>query len=380
MHPARLPIPAAPARHESLASYLSRLANLHGMPTSELWEPISAPRPGTKRRDVLPDALAALVGRTRGQLARALPELHPNLDWTAWRHRSQPGCPRCDARHDGGPVARLLPHYHYVCTRHRYWIGPPDAGQPATELEPGPVEFDEIVRAQRRHQRILRRHGSAAAFDAVLTGFLICGHLWDDSVGHWDQTVTRWDGRAGVLIPKNAEHAQFSASRIFAAVYPEVVEIAALIAEPGWRRLAAGTEEQQQRFVREIGARLGRPDYRPPEHGDAITHWMKFDSWRPPSGPETTFPQTREHGSSVRPRHARTASSETTAARSGSRSNAMAAASSFITDTFAQSWYATGHRRWTASRPPSGEPAPQRTFTTGRPHDSASRRKRPRSS
>jgi hypothetical protein len=193
-------------------------------------------------------------------------------------------------------VARLLPHYHYVCTRHRYWIGPPDAGQPATELEPGPVEFDEIVRAQRRHQRILRRHGSAAAFDAVLTGFLICGHLWDDSVGHWDQTVTRWDGRAGVLIPKNAEHAQFSASRIFAAVYPEVVEIAALIAEPGWRRLAAGTEEQQQRFVREIGARLGRPDYRPPEHGDAITHWMKFDSWRPPSGPETTFPQTREHG------------------------------------------------------------------------------------
>jgi hypothetical protein len=26
-------------------------------------------------------------------------------------------------------VARLLPHYHYVCTRHRYWIGPPDVGQ-----------------------------------------------------------------------------------------------------------------------------------------------------------------------------------------------------------------------------------------------------------
>ena len=295
MHPARLPIPAAPARHETLASYLSRLANLHGMPIGELWEPISTPRPGTKRRDVLPDALAALVGRTRSQLVRALPELHPNLNWTAWRHQSQPGCPRCDARHDGGPVARLLPHYHYVCTRHRYWIGPPDVGQPATELEPGPVESDEIVRAQHRHQRLPRRHGSAATFDAVLTGFLICGHLWDDNVGHWDQAVTRWDRRAAVLIPKNAEHAQFSASRIFAAVYPEAVEIAALIAAPNWRRLATGTAEQQQRFMREIGAHLGRPDYRPPEHGDAITHWMKFDSWRPPSEPEATFPQTREH-------------------------------------------------------------------------------------
>jgi hypothetical protein len=53
------------------------------MPTSELWEPISAPRPGTKRRDVLPDALAPLVGRTGSQLARALPDLRPNLDWTA---------------------------------------------------------------------------------------------------------------------------------------------------------------------------------------------------------------------------------------------------------------------------------------------------------
>jgi hypothetical protein len=28
-----------------------------------------------------------------------------------------------------------------------------------------------------------------------------------------------------------------------------------------------------------------------------------------------------------------------------------------------QSWYATGHRRWTSSRRPSAQPAPQRTFT-----------------
>ena len=41
--------------------------------------------------------------------------------------------PRCDARHDDGPAARLLPHYHYVCTRHRYWIGPPDVGQQGVE-------------------------------------------------------------------------------------------------------------------------------------------------------------------------------------------------------------------------------------------------------
>ena len=69
-------------------------------------------------------------------------------------------------------------------------------------------------------------------------------------------------------------------------------------------------------------------------------------------------------GPSVQPRHARTASSEITAARSGSRSNAKAAASSFITGTFAPSLSATGHRRWTASRRPSGQAAPQRISTT----------------
>src|SRR5689334_13151579 len=74
--------------------------------------------------------------------------LDPAPDWTAWLHQPQPGCPRCDARHDGGSIQRLPPHHRYVCTRHRYWIGPPDAGQPASQLEPGVVEFDEIVHAQ----------------------------------------------------------------------------------------------------------------------------------------------------------------------------------------------------------------------------------------
>jgi hypothetical protein len=42
-----------------------------------------------------------------------------------------------------------------------------------------------------------------------------------------------------------------------------------------------------------IGQRLGRPGYQPADTGDPIAHWMKYDSWRPPSRPHTTFPQTR---------------------------------------------------------------------------------------
>jgi len=35
----RLPIAVAPADQETVASYLTRLANLHGLPLRELWEP-----------------------------------------------------------------------------------------------------------------------------------------------------------------------------------------------------------------------------------------------------------------------------------------------------------------------------------------------------
>ena len=291
----RLPIAVAPARQETVASYLARLAALHGLHSREIWELVSVRRPRSTRREVATDRLAAVTGRPVQHLSHALPELRdPPPDWTAWRHQTQLGCPRCDARHEGGPVTRLLPHHRYVCTRHSYWIGPPDAGQPATSLG---WQLADIIRAQRRHLRLVRRHGFAATYDAMLTGYLICAHLWGDHPHTPVDVWHRWNLRAEVLIPTASGPGEFSASRLFAAVYPEAVDIGALIASPAWRRLAVGDAEQQQRFITEIGLRLGRPDYQPPEGGDAIAHWMKFDSRRPPSKPHKLFPDTREHGS-----------------------------------------------------------------------------------
>ena len=291
----RLPLAVPPARHETLASYLARLASLHGLHPAELWHQVSSPRPGTSRRDVIPGRLSDITGRPAGHLGRALPELRdPEPDWQQWRHQPQPGCPRCDARHDGGPVTRLLPHHRYVCIRHQFWIGPPDAGQPASPLGP---ELADITRAQRRHLRLLRRHGAALTYDAVLTGFLICGHQWDYQPGGWDAPWQRWNQRAQALIPAGIEVTRFSASRIFAAAYPEAVSLASLISSPRWRSLAAGDAGQRQQFISEIGRRLGHPGYQPPGTGDAIAHWIEYDSWQPPSQPATTYPQTRDHGS-----------------------------------------------------------------------------------
>jgi len=36
---------------------------------------------------------------------------------------------------------------------------------------------------------VLRRYGPAAAYDAVLTGFLICGHIWADRLDDWSEAT-----------------------------------------------------------------------------------------------------------------------------------------------------------------------------------------------
>jgi hypothetical protein len=69
----RLPIAVAPAANETAASYITRLATLHGMPFDELWTQVSRPRSasGASRR-IAADLLAAVTGRPESLLRRAL--------------------------------------------------------------------------------------------------------------------------------------------------------------------------------------------------------------------------------------------------------------------------------------------------------------------
>jgi hypothetical protein len=299
----RLPIAVAPAHHETAASYVTRLATLHGMPFAELWPQVSRPRAATGgSRFIAADLLAAVTGLREAMLSRALVELrYPEPDWLAYRHEPQRGCPRCTARNPGGPVLQLMPHHRYVCTRHRVWIGPPDLlDLPCPPLD----ELPEIVAAQRAHLRLLHRLGPAATFDAVLTGFLVCGHRWDQQPADDNELDVRldWRDRADLLIPPGTEHTTFSTSRLFAAIYPEAVKVAALIGSLHWRQLAAGGPDGQRRFAAEIGRRLGDREYWPRVTQDPIAHWIDQDCWQPPSLPATTYRALRGFGGSTMPK------------------------------------------------------------------------------
>ena len=202
----------------------------------------------------------------------------------------------------------------------------------------------------------------------MLTGFLICGHLWDHHPGGWDTPWQQWNRRAQTLIPPGLEATRFSASRIFAAAYPEAISLACLIASPRWRSLAAGDAGQRQQVIAEIGRRLGRRGYQPPENGDAIVHWIEYDSWQPPSQPSTTYPQTRDHGA---PRPA--AASQQSLQRQ-ERSTAFFALNRrggnvilhhrHIRPVLIRDWSPP----WTASPPPSGPARQPAILRAGRQH------------
>jgi hypothetical protein len=283
----RLPITIRPAHNEIAVSYLARLAALHDLPFTELWSQASRRQTGKSAR-LDGDLLATISGQPRARLARAVIELRdPEPDWLALRHEPQRGCRRCDAGHPGGPVLHLFGHHHFVCTRHRIWIGPPDQ---IDHPQPSLAQLPEVVAAQHRHRRLLRRLGPAATYDAVLTGFLICAHRWNfTEIAFEGDAWLEWTRRAEVLIPPGTETDTFSTSRLFAAAYPEAVSLAEVIGSLRWRRLATGGPDDQRAFAAEIGRRLGLRDYFPTLTQDPIAHWIEQDCWQPPSLPGNDY-------------------------------------------------------------------------------------------
>jgi hypothetical protein len=224
----RLPAPVPPAEHETVASWLHRLASVHGLNAAELRAELGIGRevPEGGMRALLP-RLAAVTGYPPRNLARALPELgNPAPDWLALRHLAQRACPRCTARHQGGPVRRLFAHHEYLCTRHGYWIGPPD---PARDDSPRPltVLVPELAAAQRSLDRTRRRHGWAAVFDAVAAATQICieMRLWEVSQPVW----TRWEERLDLLMPTGTPYRR---SLFMAVIFPEVAALADVLTAP----------------------------------------------------------------------------------------------------------------------------------------------------
>jgi hypothetical protein len=99
-------------------------------------------------------------------------------------------------------------------------------------------DLDDIVRAQRHHLRLVRRFGSSAAYKRRADRVPVLRAPRTDRPDDSSDAGHHWTRRTEHLIPPGSEAATFSASRLFAAVYPEAVDLVALVvlvASPAWR-------------------------------------------------------------------------------------------------------------------------------------------------
>lgn len=297
----RLPVPLPPARHETLASWLHRLATVHGLATAELRHHLRVgpylADPGERRG--LAGRLAAVTGHSAERLAWALPELRiPGPQWPALRHLAQRACPRCTARHEAGPVRRLFAHHEYLCIRHGYWIGPPD---PARDDPPLQLtrRLPELAVAQRRLKRTTQRHGWAAVFDATAAATSICVNLRFSAEHHplW----TRWQRRLDLIMPTDYRRSLF-----IAAIYPEVCALAAVLATAGWHtpEPAGGHRAAElsrdglgvDHIIAAADQALGGSDFLPrAEISFALLAWCTTRTVGPLLGPASTYPETSHH-------------------------------------------------------------------------------------
>jgi len=162
MHQQLLPIALPPVHHETLGSYLARLADANRLKPSTLPALLSEARhlqrDGDHTRHWHPhaiDDLAALTGRPATTLLHALPALreHPNPPQAiteTTEHRIRPACRDCmAARGIHGLVIQRAAHHDHVCLRHRRWL--PAGDQYRLDALP------EVMRANIRHRRLARR-------------------------------------------------------------------------------------------------------------------------------------------------------------------------------------------------------------------------------
>ncbi len=206
-----------------------------------------------------------------------------------FRHQPQTGCHLCDARHPGGRVVRLLP-----ATPTSACGTAPGSARPTSTTPPSisPGSRTSSTRSGATCSAALRlgRHRRRGADRPhALRAHVVPGGA---------PVALRPLGprHPHPLRPGEAQdYVGFSTSKLYAAVYPEAIALAPLIASPYWRRLAGRTEAEQARFFAEVAGRVTYP-YSPPDRSaDAVAHWALAD-WRPPSRPLTTYTPGRVRG------------------------------------------------------------------------------------
>jgi hypothetical protein len=252
-----LPRPVRPMRNETLSSYLRRIASANRLDSDELRSYVAADN--HKRARVPLDRLAVLSGQPRLALQRAIFEFWPPAGDPAEHGRpslhspERIACTLCMARRDVRSVAIVrLNVEDLLCQRHLRWLG--DSSRSIEDNQPALATQPDIVKANRLHRLVIRRHGRTIADAAFRDAQEVCAG-WRRRCEHnegFQQLMSRFhpgQWRAFETDPT-----------VEAAAYPQTVALTRILASPTLREMPfypAGVD----RFAAEV-RRTVAPDFR----------------------------------------------------------------------------------------------------------------------
>lgn len=226
-----LPRPLTPAHDETLSSYLHRLAQSNRLDATALRTYLT----GSSRAGapVPVDHLARVTGHPARTLRYAIIELNTSEERqrTHLAHRPRPGlirrlrCTHCTrARGHRGHVWSWSHPEHVVCHRHQRWTGGGD--EPGHTTQPNLRQHPEILRAHRRHLKLIHRHGRTTITTVFNQATAICTkwHTRFEHREHYEQLMTRFHG-PGWRVP-------LSDPTVAAARYPQTIELTTLLVSP----------------------------------------------------------------------------------------------------------------------------------------------------
>lgn len=267
----RLPIPLPPLHSETWPSYLRRLACVNYLDAEDLEDTVTiGKRQRWARRNTRVDLsrIAVLTGYPIARLEHALPDLQPTLP-SPLVDPPRPACPRCVRRHRGGPVRIYLAAHEHVCVRHNIRFGTLGPANHALSQPERAIDVSElpIIRAaQRRHHRLLHRHGPEATGVAMRSAVAAWERMHHyRSLGPHDWERIRILRPGTEVIGKNDPLAHV-------VRYPEIVVIAGVLASPQWQATAI---DQRDVAFAEIARRVALDGYSwQPQVRHPLSYWV----------------------------------------------------------------------------------------------------------
>ena len=262
--PVRVPLVQA----ETLDSYLSRLAASNHLNPRDLCAYLGM-RTRTRPPDL--DRLAIMTGHPPHRLSSVLADACP----PSGRNRLTPlpgrvACRQCTARRGISGDVYCVNADQRLCCRHRRWLG--GLSEDSTHQH-NITSLPDVVRAQRRHYRLVRRHGTHRGRDAIYWAGTIIDR-WSEG-GDWDEHRCR---RLAVHCTATASSREPDAGLSPMVNYPEIVTLASLIADDDWRAIASADHRRDRvSFDREVARRLGLA-CTGFDSGDPLVSWQEAEA------------------------------------------------------------------------------------------------------